>query len=100
VCFIVRKTTLKPTVLVVKTSVWVDGCPIGPSGLLALAVATWDLVDVCGWLFWGMWVVRIVASAVVKPWPLAAWDGPSVGSSFVGFFGWQFMGVSSNAGIY
>jgi hypothetical protein len=53
-------------VLVANTSAWVDGCPSGPSGLLPSAVATWYSVDVCEWFVWGMWVVRIVASVVVR----------------------------------
>jgi hypothetical protein len=57
--------------LVVNNSAWVDGCPVGPSGLLASATIAWDLVDVCGWLVWGMWVVRMVALMVVRSGSLA-----------------------------
>jgi hypothetical protein len=53
-------------VLVVNTSDWVDGCPAVPSDLLASVTAAWDSVDVCGWLVWGMWVVRMVALVVVS----------------------------------
>jgi hypothetical protein len=52
--------------LAVNNSAWVDGYPIGPSGLLASTATAWDSVDVYGWLVWGMWVVRIVASTVVR----------------------------------
>jgi hypothetical protein len=74
-------------VLVVNTSGWVDGCPIGPSSLLMSIAAAWNSLEVCGWLAWGMWVVRMVASAVVRSWPLAAWDRPSAGSSLASLFG-------------
>jgi hypothetical protein len=43
-------------------------------------------MDVCGWLVWGMWVVRMVALVVMRSWPLTAWDGPSARSSFAGLF--------------
>jgi hypothetical protein len=53
-------------VLVENTFIWVDGCPDGPLGLLASAVVAWDSVDVCGWLVWGMWVVRMMTSTIVR----------------------------------
>jgi hypothetical protein len=37
-------------VLVANTSTWVDGCSVGPSGLLALMAAALDLVCVGGWV--------------------------------------------------
>jgi hypothetical protein len=55
-------------------------------------MATWDSVDVRGWLVWDMWVVRMAASAVVRSWPPAAWDGPSVGSFFIGLSWMIFCG--------
>jgi hypothetical protein len=81
-------------VLVANTSAWVDGCPSRPSGLLPSAVATWYSVDVCGWLVWGMWVVRMVASVVVRSWPPDVWGRPSARSSltgpFLGGISWLF----------
>jgi hypothetical protein len=66
-------------------------------------MATWDSVDVRGWLVWDMWVVRMAASAVVRSWPPAAWDGPSAGSSFVGLswmaFRGCFVGLTTTVGV-
>jgi hypothetical protein len=52
-------------VLVANTSAWVDGCPIGPSGLLASMTAAWDSMDVCGWPGMGL---RSKA-----PWQVSFW---------------------------
>jgi hypothetical protein len=40
-------------VLVANNSTWVDGCPVGPSGLLASTATSWDSVVVCVWLVGG-----------------------------------------------
>jgi hypothetical protein len=67
-------------------SAWVDGCPIGPSGLPISMTATWDSVDVCGSVVWGICVVGILASAVVRSWFLAAWGGSSIRGSLASLF--------------
>jgi hypothetical protein len=72
-------------VLPASTPTWFDGCPVGRSSLLALTTMAWDSVDVCGWLVWGIRVVRMVASVVVSC-PLAGWDVSSARSSFAGLF--------------
>jgi hypothetical protein len=88
--------------LVVNTSTWVDGCPVGPLGLLASAVMAWDSVDVYRWLVWGIWVVRMVASVVVRSWPPATSYGTSAVSSFVGLFlggiSWVFCRAHEHGG--
>jgi hypothetical protein len=73
-------------VLVANASAWVGGWPVGPSGLLASTATGWDSVDVCGWLIWGMLVLRMVASTVMRPWPPTSWDGPSTESSLASLF--------------
>jgi hypothetical protein len=70
-------------VLVASTSTRIDGCPVWPFGLLALTTIAWDSVEVCGWLVWRIWVVRMVASMMVS-WPPAGWDASSVECSFMG----------------
>jgi hypothetical protein len=54
------------------TSTWVDGCLVRTSGQLASTTAAWDLVDVYGWVVWGMCVASVVASVVVRSWLPAA----------------------------
>jgi hypothetical protein len=73
-------------VLMAHASTWVDGCLVRPSGLLASTAAAWDLVDVCGWVVWGMCAARVLASAVVRSWLLATWDRSSAGSSLTSLF--------------
>jgi hypothetical protein len=53
-------------VSVVNTSAWVVGCPAGFSGLLASIVTSWASMDECGWKVWGMCVVWMVASGLVR----------------------------------
>jgi hypothetical protein len=48
---------------------WVDGCPIGPSGILASIGVAWDYVDMCGWVVCGICVFGMFASVVVRTWP-------------------------------
>jgi hypothetical protein len=59
-------------------------------------------VDVCGWLVWGMWVVRMVVSMLVRLWPPAAWDGASARSSMAGLFldgiSWVFYRAREDGG--
>jgi hypothetical protein len=35
---------------VMNASTWVDGCPIGPSGLLTSIGVACDYMDICGWV--------------------------------------------------
>jgi hypothetical protein len=87
------------TAAVTNTSTWVDGCPVGPSGLLASMGVACDSMEVCGRFIWGICVARILASVVaVRTRPPASWDGSSAGSSLPGlFFGWHFIGVLSSS---
>jgi hypothetical protein len=77
-----------------RASTWVDGCPVGSSGLLALIAMAWDSVDVCGWVVWDMYVARVFASAVVSSWLPDACDWSSTGNSltclFLGDILWVF----------
>jgi hypothetical protein len=59
---------------------------MGPLGLLVLVAMTWDLIEVCGWLVWGIWVVRTVVTMVLWSWSEPAWDGASTGNSLAGPF--------------
>jgi hypothetical protein len=47
-------------------SAWVNGYPVGPLGLLASMCVAWDSMDVYGLVVWGICMVRIFASMVVK----------------------------------
>jgi hypothetical protein len=51
---------------VANASVWVDGCPVGPSGLLVLMGVAWGSMDMCGWVVWGICMFGMFASAVVS----------------------------------
>jgi hypothetical protein len=79
---------------VVNVSAWVDGYPIGPSGILASIGVAWDYVDMCGWVVCGICVFRMFASMVVRTWPPASWVGSLAGgclaSLFLGVISWGF----------
>jgi hypothetical protein len=51
---------------VANASIWVDGCPIGPSGLLATLGMAWDSMKMCGWVVLSICVFGMFASAVVS----------------------------------
>jgi hypothetical protein len=74
--------------MTVNISAWVDGCPVGPSGLLASMGGALDSVDMCDWVVCGIYVFGMFVSAVLRTWPptswVESWAGGSIANLFLG----------------
>jgi hypothetical protein len=64
-CFDDEGKEFGTAVSMVNASIWVYGCPVEPSGLLASMDASWGYIDVCRWVVWGICLAEVLASVVM-----------------------------------